>query len=137
MRYAELLKELETLLNQKRQSIEADIKELAWFWEEAIREARFGDPKLTFAILRSLARSYLLGHGVKLRNPLGFQMCRPAESNLMILLVNHASDHDEFSSLHQAGVTSFEVFTASLKAYPDDDSESSLTRQKGVGGETD
>lgn len=137
MRYTELVQELEKSLKRNRKSIEADIKELAGLWEEAIRVARFGDPKLTFTILRSLARSYLLGHGIKLRNPMGFQMPLPTESNLMILLVNYASDHDRFSSLHQTGVTSLKISTASLKVYPDDDSESCLTLPKGDRRETD
>ncbi len=136
MLQTELLEGLGSMLNRKSRNIEGDIKEVAWLWEEAIREARFGDPKLAFAVLRSLARSYLRGHGLKMGNRRGIRKHLPTESAVMILIVNHVSDQAVFESLHQAGVTSHESFTAMLKAYQDELYDASLVFQQGEKSET-
>ncbi|MBN2238676.1 MAG: hypothetical protein JW712_02795 [Dehalococcoidales bacterium] len=136
MLQTELLEGLGSMLKRKSRSIEGDIRELAWLWEEAIREARFGDPKLAFAVLRSLVRSYLRGHGLKMGNRRGVRKHLPIESTVMILTVNRVSDQAVFESLHQAGVTSLESFTVLLQAYQDGRYDASLVFQQGEKSET-
>jgi len=132
-----MVETLSALLKIKSRGIETDIRELAWLWEEAIREARFRDPRLAYAVLQSLARSYLRGHGLKMGNTQGLIKHLPVETKVILLVIGHVSEKSVFDSLQHAGVTSAESFLSILKAYRDVKDEISLVSQKGDGGETD
>jgi len=133
----EALEMLSSILKVKSRVIEADIRELAWLWDETIKDARFGDPRLAYAVLQSLSRSYLRGHGLKMGNMQGLLKHLPVESKVMILIVGHVSEKPMFESLHQAGVTSAESFISILKAYRDVKDEVSHVLLKGESGETE
>ncbi|MBN2238819.1 MAG: hypothetical protein JW712_03515 [Dehalococcoidales bacterium] len=133
----ETVETLSSILKIKSRGIETDIRELAWLWEEAIREARFRDPRLAYSILKSLARSYLRGHGLKMGNAQGLMKHIAVEVKVIVLVIGYVSEKSVFDSLHQAGVMSAESFLSILKAYRDVKDEISLVTQKGTGGETD
>jgi len=57
----ESLETLSTMLGVKSRIVEADIKDLAWVWEETLSQAKFADPRLAFYVLRAVSRSYLPG----------------------------------------------------------------------------
>lgn len=95
----EMIETLSSLLKIKSRDIETDIRELAWLWEEAIREARFRDPKLAYSILRSLAKSYLRGHGLKMGNTQGLMKHLPVETKVILMLIEYVSKKSMFDFL--------------------------------------
>ena len=115
-------KSLETLsvaLGVKSPIIEADIKDLAWLWEETIRGANSAEPRLAFYVLRGVSRSYLRGRNLRMGNYKGLWRHGWTEAGLMTLLVQYVSDETVFDCLHKAGVTSVKSFTSAVNSYFD------------------
>ncbi len=115
-------KSLETLsvaLGVKGPIIEADIKDLAWVWEETIRGANSTEPRLAFYVLRGVSRSYLRGRNLRMGNFKGLWRHEWTEVGLMTILVRYVSEETVFGCLHKAGVTSVKSFTSALNSYFD------------------
>ena len=127
----ESLETLCTMLNAKSRIVEADLKELAWLWEETLKEAKFADPRLAFYVLRALSRSYLRGRNLRMGNSHGFLRHQWKEAALITILVGYVSDDAVFDCLHQAGVTSIKSFASALSSYFDVLDEANRILQKG------
>jgi len=128
---AELLDTLSTALGVKTPIIKADIKDLAWLWEESLKEANFADPRLAFYVLRSVSRSYLRGRNLRMGNFKGLWRHQWTEVGLMTILVRYVSEEAVFDCLHKAGVTSVESFTSALNSYFDILNEANRILQEG------
>jgi len=128
---AELLDALSTALGVKSPIIKADIKDLAWLWEETLKEANFADPRLAFYVLRSVSRSYLRGRNLRMGNFKGLWRHQWTEVGLMTILVRYVSDDEVFDCLHKAGVTSVKSFTSALNSYFDILNEANRILQEG------
>jgi len=127
----ESLETLSTMLGVKSRIIEADIKDLAWVWEETLSQAKFADPKLAFYVLRAVSRSYLRGRDLRMGNHQGLWRHQWKEAALMTVLVQYVSDDDVFDCLHQAGVISIKSFTSALNSYFDIVDEANRILQEG------
>ena len=127
----ESLETLSTTLGVKSRIVEADIKDLAWLWEETLSEAKFADPRLAFYVLRAVSRSYLRGRNLKMGNSQGFLRHQWKEAALMTILVRYVSDDEVFDCLHQAGVTSIKSFASVLNSYFDIVAEANRILQDG------
>ena len=125
------LENLCTMLNAKSRIVEADLKELAWLWEETLKEAKFADPRLAFYVLRAVSRSYLRGRNLRMGNSHGFLRHQWKEAALITILVGYVSDDAVFDCLHQAGVTSIKSFTSALSSYFDVLNEANRILQEG------
>ena len=128
---AESLETLSTTLGVKSRTVEADIKDLAWLWEETLREAKFADPRLAFYVLRAVSRSYLRGRNLRMGNSHGFLRHQEKEASLMTILVRYVSEETVFDCLHKAGVTSIKSFTSVLNSYFDILDEANRILQEG------
>ena len=128
---AELLDALSTALGVKSPIIKADIKDLAWLWEETLKEANFADPRLAFYVLRSVSRSYLRGRNLRMGNFKGLWRHQWTEVGLMTILVRYVSEETVFDCLHKAGVTSVKSFTSALNSYFDILNEANRILQEG------
>ena len=115
----ESLETLCTMLNVKSRIAVADMKELAWLWEETLKEANFADPRLAFYVLRAVSRSYLRGRNLRMGNSHGFLRHQWKEAALITILVGYVSDDAVFNCLHQVGVTSVKSFASVLNSYFD------------------
>jgi len=131
----ESLETLSAMLDLKSRIIEADIKDLAWLWEETLSEAKFADPRLAFHVLRAVSRSYLRGRNLRMGNFQGLNRHQWTKATLMIVLVRYVSDKEVFDCLHQAGVTSIKSFTSVLNSYFDIVDEANRILQEGVNHE--
>ena len=112
----ELLETLSTKLGMKNRIIEADIKDLAWLWEESIRDVKSANPQLAFSVLRAISRSYLRGRNIRMGNYKGLWRHQRTETELMTILVRYASERAVFECLHKARVTSVKSFASVLKS---------------------
>ena len=128
---AESLETLSTALGVKSRIVNADIKDLAWLWEEALKEANFADPRLAFYVLRAVSRSYLRGRNLRMGNFKGLWRHQWTEVGLMTILVRYVSDDEVFDCLHKAGVTSVKSFTSALNSYFDILNEANRILQEG------
>ena len=128
---AELLDALSTALGVKRLIIKADIKDLAWLWEESLKEANFADPRLAFYVLRAVSRSYLRGRNLRMGNFKGLWRHQWTKIELMTVLVRYVSEETVFDCLHKAGVTSVKSFTSALNGYFDVLDEANRILQEG------
>ena len=128
---AESLETLSTTLGVKSRTVEADIKDLAWLWEETLSEAKFADPRLAFYVLRAVSRSYLRGRNLRMGNSQGLQRHQSKESMLMRILVRYVAGESIFDCLHETGVTSTESFASALNSYFDIADEANRILQKG------
>lgn len=122
---------LSAALGVKSPIIEADIKDLAWLWEETLSEAKFADPRLAFYVLRAVSRSYLRGRNLRMGNFQGFNRYQCEYVAIMTTLVRYVSDDPVFDCLHQAGVTSVKAFAAVLNSYFDILDEANRILQEG------
>ena len=127
----ESLGALSTMLGVINRIVEADIKELAWLWEETLRQAKFADPRLAFYVLRALSRSYLRGRNLRMGNSHGFLRHQWTEAVLTTVLVKYVADDTVFDCLHQAGVTSVLSFASALGSYFDIVDEANRILQQG------
>jgi hypothetical protein len=127
----ESLATLSAALGVKSRIVEADIKYLAWRWEETLGEAKFADPRLAFYVLRAVSRSYLRGRNLRMGNSKGLNRHQWKEAVLMTVLVRYVSDDVDFDGLHQAGVTSVKAFTSILNSYADILDEANRILQEG------
>jgi hypothetical protein len=107
------------MLGVKSRIIEADIKDLAWVWEETLSQARFADPRLAFYVLRALSRSYLRGRDLRMGNHQGLRRHEVTEAKLMRILVGYAAGEIIFGCLHEVGVISLQSFIVALNSYAD------------------
>jgi len=128
---AESLETLSTALGVKSRIVKADIKDLAWLWEETLKEANFADPRLAFYVLRSVSRSYLRGRNLRMGNFKGLWRHQWTEVGLMTILVRYVSEETVFDCLHKAGVTSVKSFTSALNSYFDILNEANRILQEG------
>ena len=128
---AESLETLSTALGVKSRIVNADIKDLAWLWEETLKEANFADPRLAFYVLRAVSRSYLRGRNLRMGNFKGLWRHQWTEVGLMTILVRYVSDDEVFDCLHKAGVTSVKSFTSALNSYFDILNEANRILQEG------
>ena len=128
---AESLETLSTALGVKSRIVNADIKDLAWLWEETLKEANFADPRLAFYVLRAVSRSYLRGRNLRMGNFKGLWRHQWTEVGLMTILVRYVSDDEVFDCLHKAGVTSVKSFTSALNSYFDIFNEANRILQEG------
>jgi len=128
---AESLETLSTTLGVKSRIVEADIKDLAWLWEETLKEANFADPRLAFYVLRAVSRSYLRGRNLRMGNFKGLWRHQWTEAGLMTILVRYVSEETVFDCLHKAGVTSVKSFTSALNSYFDILNEANRILQEG------
>ena len=127
----ESLETLSATLGVKSRIVKADIKDMAWLWEETLSEAKFADPRLAFYVLRAVSRSYLRGRNLRMGNSQGFNRHQWTEAGLMTILVKYVADDDAFDCLHQAGVTSVKEFTSVLNSYFDILDEANRILQEG------
>jgi hypothetical protein len=127
----ESLEPLSTMPGVKSRIVEADIKDLAWVWEETLSQARFADPRLAFYVLRAISRSYLRGRDLRMGNHQGLWRHQWTEAGLMTILVKYVADDNVFDCLHQAGVTSVKAFTSALNTYFDILDEANRILQEG------
>jgi len=127
----ESLETLSATLGVKSRIVEADIKDMAWLWEETLKEAKFADPRLAFHVLRAVSRSYLRGRNLRMGNFQGLNRHQWTEAALIIVLVRYVSDDEVFDCLHQAGVTSVKSFTSALNSYFDILDEANRILQEG------
>ena len=128
---AESLETLSTTLGVKSRIVMADIKDLAWLWEETLKEANFANPRLAFYVLRAVSRSYLRGRNLRMGNFKGLWRHQWTEAGLMTILVRYVSDETVFDCLHKAGVTSVKSFTSALNSYFDILNEANRILQEG------
>ena len=122
---------LSAALSVKSPIVEADIKDLAWLWEETLSEAKFADPRLAFYVLRAVSRSYLRGRDLRMGNFQGFNRYQREYVAMMTILVRYVSDDAVFECLHQAGVTSVKAFAEVLNSYFDILDEANRILQEG------
>ena len=122
---------LSAALGVKSPIVEADIKDLAWLWEETLSEAKFADPRLAFYVLRAVSRSYLRGRDLRMGNFQGFNRYQREYAAMMTILVRYVSDDAVFDCLHQAGVTSVKAFAEVLNSYFDILDEANRILQEG------
>ncbi len=127
----ELLEALSATLRVKDRIVRADVKDLAWLWEETLSEAKFADPRLAFYMLRAIARSYLRGRNLRMGNYQGFLRHQWTEAVLTTVLVKYVADDTVFDCLHQAGVTSVLSFASALGSYFDIVDEANRILQQG------
>jgi len=127
----ESLETLSATLGVKSPIVEADIKDLAWLWEETLSEAKLADPRLAFYVLRAVSRSYLRGRNLRMGNFHGLNRHQLKQVALMTVLVLYVSDDAAFDCLHQAGVTSVKSFTSVLNSYFDILDEANRILQEG------
>ena len=128
---ADSLETLSTALGVKSRIINADIKDLAWLWEETLKEANFADPRLAYYVLRAVSRSYLRGRNLRMGNFKGLWRHQWTEAGLMTILVRYVSDETAFDCLHKAGVTSVKSFTSALNSHFDIFNEANRILQEG------
>ncbi len=122
---------LSAALGVKSPIVEADIKDLAWLWEETLSEAKFADPRLAFYVLRAVSRSYLRGRNLRMGNSHGLNRHQWKEVALMAVLVLYVSGDAVFDCLHKAGVTSLKSFANVLNSYFDVLDEANRILQEG------
>jgi len=107
-------------LGIKKQILEADIRDMAWVWEEAVGEICQPSPRAVFSILRVGTRSYLRGRGLRMGNWQGWEQHGLTESWLMMCLISYVvkeSSGHTFRALRQAGLTSIEAFVESMRRH--------------------
>ncbi|AQU05293.1 hypothetical protein B1778_00695 [Dehalococcoides mccartyi] len=117
-------------LDVKSRIVTADIKELARFWEEPLRDARFADPRLAFYILKAVARAYLRGRNLRMGNAQGLRRHELTKAMLMRTMIRYAAGESMFSCLYETGVISLKAFASALNSYADIADEASKVLQE-------
>jgi len=103
----EKLDSLSAALGIKPQVLEADIKELAWSWDEVVREMGLTNPERLLLVLSYLCRTYLRGRNVRMGNYQGIWRHIDKKAAAIMLTIEHVTSEQYcFESLHKAGVTS-------------------------------
>lgn len=90
----------------KPKVLSADIKDMAWAWEETVGAIRQPSPKVLVSTLRAITKSYLRGHGVRMGNYQGIKQHERKLVLVMISITDYVISDNVFESLHQAGITS-------------------------------
>ena len=97
-------------LGIKSRVLEADIKELAWFWEEVISEVDSPTPPLLLTVLGYLVKAYLRGRDFRMGNYQGIWRHIWKKTAIVRLVIECAVKNAALASLHKAGLTSVEGF---------------------------
>ena len=117
----EKLDSLSTVLGVKSQVLEADIKELVWFWEEIVEGISSTSPELVLLVLTYLCKAYLRGRNVRMGNYQGIWRHIDKKAAAIMLTIEHvAGDKYGFDSLHKAGVTSVREFRDAVMGFAKD-----------------
>lgn len=97
-------------LGVKSRILEADIKELAWSWEEVISNIDSPTPPVLLTVLGYLVRAYLRGRNVRMGNYQGIARHVWKKTAIVRLVIDCAAKDEVLESLHKAGVTSADGF---------------------------
>jgi len=97
-------------LGIKSRVLQADINELAWFWEELISEVHSPAPSSLLTVLGYLVNAYLRGRDFRMGNYQGIKRHLWKKTAIMRLVIDCAAKDKVLDSLHKAGVTSAEAF---------------------------
>ncbi len=109
-RNEEDLKRTSDALGIKSHVLEADVKEMAWLWEEATRKTDSPTPPFLWAVLGSVVEAYLRGRGFRMGNYQGVSRHIEKKTAIRRLVISCAAENEIFHSLHKAGVTSLDGF---------------------------
>ncbi len=106
----EKLEQAADSLGVKPHVLQADIKELAWSWEEVIRNIDSPTPLLLLTVLGYLVKAYLRGRNVRMGNYQGIARHVWKKTAIVRLVIDCAAKDEVLESLHKAGVTSTDGF---------------------------
>jgi hypothetical protein len=106
----EMLERTADDLGIKSHILQADIKGLAWLWEQIISEVHSPAPSLLLTVLRHLVKAYLRGRDFRMGNYQGIKRHLWKKTAIMRLVTECAAKDKELDSLHKAGVISVGVF---------------------------
>lgn len=106
----ERLEQAAASLGVKTHVLQADIKELAWTWEEVISNIDSPTPPLLLTVLGYLVKSYLRGRNVRMGNYQGIARHVWKKTAIVRLVIDCAAKDEVLESLHKAGVTSTDGF---------------------------
>ena len=106
----ERLEQTAASLGVKPHVLQADIKELAWSWEEIIHNMGSPTPPLLLKVLGYLVKAYLRGRNVRMGNYQGIARHVWKKTAIVRLVIDCAAKDEVLESLHKAGVTSADGF---------------------------
>jgi len=106
----EKLEQAAEFLGVKPHVLQADIKELAWSWEEIIHNMGSPTPPLLLKVLGYLVKAYLRGRNVRMGNYQGIARHVWKKTAIVRLVIDCAAKDEVLESLHKAGVTSADGF---------------------------
>lgn len=107
--------ELAEVLGIKPRVLEADIKDMAWVWEETVEDMELHNPLAALDVLRAMAKAYIRGRNCRMGSYQGLWKHLPTKSAVMRHVMRYASEeiaksHFIFRSLHDCGLTSVDEF---------------------------
>ena len=101
-------------LGIKIRILQADIKELAWSWEEVISNIDSPSPPLLLTVLGYLVKSYLRGRNFRMGDYQGIKRHLWKKTAIMRLVTECAAKDKALDSLHKVGVISVEAFREAI-----------------------
>lgn len=111
------INELAATLGIKPKVLWADIKELAWLWEEAMEDVQTLNPLTAMDALHPIVTAYLRGKGFRMGNYQGISRHGTTMRRVAFLVAIQASGECEvFSRLCACGIGSMEDFIARLRS---------------------
>lgn len=105
------INEVASTLGIKPRVLSADIKELAWLWEEAMEDVQAMNPLAAMDTLNPIVKAYLRGKGIRMGNWQGIWRHCTTKAHVARLVILQASQECElFKRLSACGVGSLDDF---------------------------
>ncbi len=111
--------ELASTLGIKKKALEADIRDLAWLWEETMGDMELHNPLSALDVLNAIAKAYIRGRNCRMGSYQTLWKHLPTKAAVMYHLAKYVSEKNapervyaSFSHLRDCGVTSVDEFLA-------------------------
>jgi hypothetical protein len=107
--------ELASALGIKRKVLEADIRDLAWLWEETMGDMELHNPLSALDVLNAIAKAYIRGRNCRMGSYQTMWKHLPTKAAVMYHLAKYVSEENNrayviFPYLNTCGVKSLEEF---------------------------
>lgn len=108
--------ELARILGIKPKVLEADIRDMAWLWEESIRQMDLSNPLGALDVVNAIAKAYIRGRNCRMGSYQAIRKHFPTKAAVMYHLARYVSEENNkggfaiFPKLRDAGVTSTDSF---------------------------
>jgi hypothetical protein len=107
--------ELASTLGIKKKLLEADIRDLAWLWEETVGDMDLHNPLSALDVLNAIAKAYIRGRNCRMGSYQTLWKHLPTKAAVMYHLVRYVSEENNrayviFPRLSTCGVKSVDEF---------------------------